>query len=113
MMSRTANGVVYRLEDIDKASRAGVNKQFGHKGQSYDLFKFKGGVNCGHYWSEVLYKLKTKKDGKGYVEDKSLSSSEEVASIPKSYKPRPYGTDESKIAPFDMPDHGHHPNYRK
>lgn len=113
MMGRTANGVVYRLEDIDKASRAGVNKQLGHKGQPYDLFKFKGGVNCGHYWSEVLYKLKTKKDGKGYVEDKSLSSSEEVASIPKSYKPRPYGTAESKIAPIDMPNNGHHPNYGK
>jgi hypothetical protein len=113
MMSRTANGVVYRLEDIDKASRAGVNKQLGHKGQPYDLFKFKGGVNCGHYWSEVLYKLKTKKDGKGYVEDKALSSSEEVASIPKSYKPRPYGTAESKIAPIDMPNNGHHPNYGK
>jgi len=113
MMSRTANGVVYRLEDIDKASRAGVNKQLGHKGEPYDLFKFKGGVNCGHYWSEVLYKLKTKKDGKGYVEDKALSSSEEVASIPKSYKPRPYGTAESKIAPIDMPNNGHHPNYGK
>lgn len=113
MMSRTANGVVYRLEDIDKASRAGVNKQLGHKGQPYDLFKFKGGVNCGHYWSEVLYKLKSKKDGKGYIEDKSLSSSEEVASIPKSYKPRPYGTAESKIAPIDMPNNGHHPNYGK
>ena len=113
MMSRTANGVVYRLEDIDKASRAGVNKQLGHKGQPYDLFKFKGGVNCGHYWNEVLYKLKTKKDGKGYVEDKALSSSEEVASIPKSYKPRPYGTAESKIAPIDMPNNGHHPNYGK
>jgi len=113
MMSRTANGVVYRLEDIDKASRAGVNKQLGHKGEPYDLFKFKGGVNCGHYWSEVLYKLKTKKDGKGYVEDKALSSSEEVASIPKSYKPRPYGTTESKIAPIDMPNNGHHPNYGK
>lgn len=113
MMSRTANGVVYRLEDIDKASRAGINKQLGHKGQPYDLFKFKGGVNCGHYWNEVLYKLKSKKDGKGYVEDKSLSSSEEVASIPKSYKPRPYGTAESKIAPIDMPNNGHHPNYGK
>jgi hypothetical protein len=113
MMSRTTNGVVYRLEDIDKASRAGVNKQLGHKGQPYDLFKFKGGVNCGHYWSEVLYKLKTKKDGKGYVEDKALSSSEEVANIPKSYKPRPYGTTESKIAPIDMPNNGHHPNYGK
>jgi uncharacterized protein YgiM (DUF1202 family) len=113
MMARTANGVVYRLEDIDKASRAGVNEQLGHKGQPYDLFKFKGGVNCSHYWNEVLYKLKTKKDGKGYVEDKSLSSSEEVNSIPKSYTPRPIGNAQSKVAPIDMPNNGHHPNYGK
>jgi uncharacterized protein YgiM (DUF1202 family) len=113
MMARTANGVVYRLEDIDKASRAGVNEKLGHKGQPYDLFKFKGGVNCSHYWNEVLYKLKTKKDGKGYVEDKSLSSSEEVNSIPKSYTPRPTGKAQSKVAPIDMPNNGHHPNYGK
>jgi uncharacterized protein YgiM (DUF1202 family) len=113
MMARTANGVVYRLEDIDKASRAGVNEKLGHKGQPYDLFKFKGGVNCSHYWNEVLYKLKTKKDGKGYVEDKSLSSSEEVTSIPKSYTPRPTGNAQSKVAPIDMPNNGHHPNYGK
>ena len=55
MMKRNANNIVYRLEDIDKASREGVNKSFGHKGQAYDLFKYKGGVNCGHYWEEVLY----------------------------------------------------------
>ena len=113
MMARTANGVVYRLEDIDKASRAGVNEKLGHKGQPYDLFKFKGGVNCSHYWNEVLYKLKTKKDGKGYVEDKSLSSSNEVNSIPKSYTPRPTGNAQSKVAPIDMPNRGHHPNYGK
>ena len=111
MMSRTNSGVVYRLEDIDKASRAGVNKELGHLGQSYDLFKFKGGVNCSHVWSEVLYKLK-KKDGK-YVDDKALSSSEEVDSIPKTYAPRPRGNKESKIAPIDMPNNGHHPDYNK
>ncbi len=111
MMARTANGVVYRLEDIDKASRAGVNEKLGHKGQPYDLFKFKGGVNCSHYWNEVLYKLK-QKDGK-YVEDKSLSSSQEVSSIPKSYTPRPTGNAQSKVAPIDMPNRGHHPNFGK
>jgi hypothetical protein len=111
MMSRTNSGVVYRLEDIDRASRAGVNEELGHQKQPYDLFKFKGGVNCSHYWSEVLYKLK-KKDGK-FLEDKSLSSSQEVSSIPKSYKPRPLGNIQSKIAPIDMPNKGHHPNYMK
>ena len=111
MMARTYNGVVYRLEDIDIASRAGVNSEFGHNGQPYDLFKYKGGVNCGHYWTEVLYKLK-QKNGK-YVEDKALSSSEEVDSIPKSYRANPTGKDLSKIAPIDMPGNGHHPNYFK
>ena len=111
MMARTNSGVVYRLEDIDRASRAGVNKELGHKGAPYDLFRFKGGVNCSHFWKEVLYKLK-KKDGK-YVEDKSLSSSDEVSSIPKSYKPSPTGNAQSKIAPIDMPNNGHHPNYGK
>lgn len=107
MMSRTNSGVVYRLEDIDRASRAGVNKELGHEKQPYDLFKFKGGVNCSHYWSEALYRLK--KD----TEFKSLSSAKEVSSIPKTYQPRPTGNAQSKIAPKDMPYNGHHPNWIK
>lgn len=112
MMRRTASGVVYRLEDIDKSSRAGINQSFGHKGQPYDLFKYKGGPWCGHYWSEQLYRLKKKKDGT-YYEDKALSSSEEVSSIPKSYMPTPAGRNKAKTAPRDMPNNGHHPNYKR
>jgi hypothetical protein len=112
MMLRTNNGVVYRLEDIDKASREGVNKQLGHKGQPYDLYRFKGGVKCGHFWKEILYRLKKKTDGT-FVEDKALSSSAEVGSIPKSYAPRPRGNADSKKAPIDMPYQGHHPDYIK
>ena len=110
MMSRTSSGVVYRKEDIDQASFQGVNKDFGHEGQSYSLFKYKGGVACSHYWNENLYRLKTKTDGTPYV-DKSLSSSEEVDNI-AGYKPNPAGLAESKIAPIDMPNIGHHPNYK-
>ena len=105
MMARTNRGVVYRLEDIDKASRAGVNKQLGHKKQPYDLFKFKGGVQCGHYWSEQLYRLKKKKDG-SYYEDKALSSSEEVESIPKSYKPTPRGRQRAAETEWSRADKG-------
>lgn len=112
MMTRTKSGVVYRLEDIDKASRAGINRQFGHKGEPYDLFRFKGGVNCGHFWQENLYKLKKKQDG-SYYKDKALSSSKEVESIPKSYEPKPRGRQDAKTAPKDMPNNGHHPNYKK
>ena len=111
MMGRTGRGVVYRKEDIDQASFSGVNNSFGHKGQNYSLFKYKGGVNCGHFWNENLYRLKKKTDG-SFREDKSLASSEEVNNIPKSYKPNPAGNRESKIAPKDMPNNGHHPNYK-
>ena len=105
MMARTDRGVVYRLEDIDKASRQGVNRKLGHKGQPYDLFKFKGGVNCGHYWSERLYRLKKKKDG-SYYEDKALSSSEEVGSIPKSYMPTPRGRQRAAETEWSRGDKG-------
>ena len=108
MMSRTNSGVVYRLGVIDKASREGVNRKFGHKGQSYDLFKYKGGVNCGHFWKENLYRLKKKTNG-DFVEDKSLASSQEVDSIPSSYKPRPAGHKKAKVAPIDMPNQGAYP----
>ena len=115
MMARTKNGVVYRLEDIDKASRTldfkGAELPM-HKGQKFDLFKFKAGVNCCHYWSEVLYKRKKNADGT-YKEDKALSSNEEVKSIPKSYKPTPRGRQRAEKVESDRADKGHHPNYIK
>ena len=112
MESRTAMGVVYRKEDIDQASFQGVNNSFGHKGQNYSIFKYKGGVNCYHVWKENLYRLKKKTDG-SYYKDKSLSSSQEVNSVPYSVKPA--GNKESKIAPINSPDGrwGYHPSNKR
>ena len=106
MMARSQRGIVYRIEDIDKASRAGVNRSFGHKGRAYDLFKYKGGPNCGHFFSEVLYRLKSK------TMKKKIQNYDEVKSIPKSYKPTPAGHKKAKVAPKDMPNNGHHPNFK-
>ncbi len=105
MMGRTSKGVVYRKEDIDEASFQGVNKSFGHKGNNYSLFKYKGGVNCGHFWSENLYRLKSKTE-------KYISKGKEVDSIPKSYTPKGEEYNKAEIAPKDMPNNGHHPNYK-
>ena len=107
MMGRTSKGVVYRKEDIDQASFSGVNKSFGHKGNNYSLFKYKGGVNCGHYWSENLYRLKSKTE-------KYISKGKEVDSIPKSYTPKGEEYRTSEIAPKDMTGNnknGHHPDW--
>ena len=108
MMSRTRQGIVYRLEDIDKASR---NMNFKaaelpmHNGKKYDLFKFKGGIYCRHAFKEVLYKLKQPLINKGEKSDK-ISDHKKVKSIPSSYKPKPRGRQQAKKAPVNMPKQG-------
>ena len=104
MMSRSNRGVVYRIEDIDKASAKGVNSELGHKGKAYDLFKFKGGVNCGHTWEQRLYRLKSKTS-------KRITKKTEVDKIPTKASRKPSGTKQSIVAPKDMSNNGHHPSY--
>jgi len=54
---------VYRKEDIEQASSRVVNAGFGPGGSnSYDLFLFKGGPWCRHYWKRQTYlRLNNKK----------------------------------------------------
>ena len=113
MMFRTKEGIVYRLEDIDNASRKmdfKAAKLPMHKGQKYDLFRFKGGVFCRHKWQQVLYKLKQPLINKG-VESSDITDHKKVSSIPSSYEPKPRGRQQAKKAPVNMPNNGHHPNY--
>ena len=108
MMSRTRQGIVYRLEDIDKASREmnfNAAKLPMHNGQKFDLFKFKGGVYCRHAWKEVLYKLKQPLIKKGEKSSK-ISDHKKVSAIPSSYKPKPRGRKQAKKAPVNMPKQG-------
>ena len=45
---------VYRMEDLDKESSA--NSELAPSGQStYNLWLYKGGVNCQHYWERRTY----------------------------------------------------------
>ena len=45
---------VYRMEDLDKESSD--NSELAPKGQStYNLWLYKGGVNCQHYWERRTY----------------------------------------------------------
>tara|TARA_R110000822_G_scaffold106787_1_gene235176 strand:- start:848 stop:2920 length:2073 start_codon:yes stop_codon:yes gene_type:complete len=97
---------VYRLEDIDTASREGVNDSFGHKSQAYDLFKYKGGPYCHHTWKKVLYRLKS-----NTIESPEFSDYKRTRTIPKTYNIKPRGTADSIKAPADMPYGGHHPEW--
>jgi hypothetical protein len=50
---------IYRIEDIEAMSKEPVNSGFGPEGAStYDILKYKGGVNCHHYWEKLTYKRK-------------------------------------------------------
>jgi len=109
MMQLSRAGFVYRIEDIDKASREGVNRQLGHKGRPYDLFRFKGGVYCRHAWKVILYRLK---EGTELKEGQSLDDYKKTDSIPKSYTPKPKGIKDAVIAPEDMPNRGHYPGVK-
>ena len=122
MMVDARNGVVYRIEDIDRASRDGVNSEFGHKRQAYDLFKWKGGVFCKHAWKMVLYRLESETvavDEIGDVDIETIDAEyERVKTIPKSYIPSPWGWYKgiggARTAPNKMGEaRGRYPGWQK
>tara|TARA_R100001463_G_scaffold28426_2_gene65164 strand:+ start:3687 stop:5645 length:1959 start_codon:yes stop_codon:yes gene_type:complete len=124
MMVDAKNGVVYRLEDIDRASRDGVNSKFGHGkgGGAYDLFKWKGGPFCKHAWKMVLYRLESETISIDEIGDADIETIdaeyERVKTIPKSYIPSPWGwykgTGGAKTPPNKMGKaRGRYPGYEK
>ena len=107
-----SQGKLYRKEDIGMMSARGVNKSFGHKGRNYSLFKYKGGVNCYHRWERRIYKKKLKKDGEPYGGD-ALRGTRYVnvnQAVREGFK-LPKNPKEVAIAPIDLPNNGHHPNW--
>ena len=108
MMKLAGQGIIYRIEDIDKASDKGINKRLGHKGKPYNLFKFKGGIYCRHAWKEQLYRLK-----KNTEKTDDFDKYKRAKTIPKSYKPSPRGWKEAQIAPVNMPNQGAYPTKKK
>ena len=102
MMRLSKSGVVYTIEDIDKASRTGVNGDFAPKGKkTYDLFKYKGGCYCRHAFKQILYRRK-----KGADVSENLKNYRRTGDIPSTYKRNPWGSKEAKKATFDLPNHG-------
>ena len=116
MMNRAKRGVVYRLEDIDTASRKmdfeKAKLPLHTDTDSYDLFRFKGGVYCRHKWQQVLYKMNTVAASEGKKGSPDLKDYDNVRTIPQSYKPKPRGRKDAVKAPDDMKNNGHHPNYK-
>jgi hypothetical protein len=108
MMKLSGRNIVWRIEDIDKASfRERVNVEFRHKGKPYDIFKFKGGIYCRHKWVRVLYRLKKGSEVNENLTDYTKATKKEFPSYMKNKTPR--GTKESVIAPENMKNRGAYP----
>ena len=95
MMEMSNKGIVWRIEDIDKASYFDdVNVEFRHKpSMDYNIFELKGGVFCQHKWVRVLYRLESQTEV-----SKNLGNYKKTRTIPKSYLRSPRGSKKAGIA---------------
>jgi len=117
LMDRTRQGVVYRIEDINKAMvDKSLFKKYNlpmHNDQTFDLFKLKGGKNCRHIWREVLYKMKIQPALEGKKGSSDLEDYKKVKKIPKTYNPTPRGHKRAAVAERTRSDRGAHPASKK
>lgn len=123
MVAKSQNGTLYTLEDLERASNRAVNKGFGPYGSNtYDIFLYKGGPNCKHYWERVWYFRRQVPKGMVFVDidgkeykggeflpngtlNNFIKASQSQASSAGAFPKR----DDSKARrePYRMPNHGY------
>jgi len=89
MMNLSRLGIVWRIEDIDKASwDENVNVAFRHKPtMKYNIFTLKGGIYCQHKWVRVLYRLESNTEPSN-----NLKNYKKTKTIPAKYNRNPRGS---------------------
>jgi len=66
MVGLSQSGLSFRFEDIQDMSDAGINGEFAPQGSStYNIFIWKGGAFCHHFWKRQIYIRK--RDSKGRI----------------------------------------------
>jgi len=95
---------IYRKEDIDMMSKKAVNKGWGLNGaDTYDIWLYKGGGDCHHFWMRKTYKAK-KKNLKPDVGNPNAEISVNKAKK-EGFKPE-VNAKEVAMRPTDMPNNG-------
>jgi hypothetical protein len=93
---------IYRKEDIEQMSSQSVNAGWGLGGAAtYDIWLYKGGGGCHHFWMRKTYMAKgVKPDAKNPNAEVSVNKAKK-----EGFKPE---TNDSKVAkrPKDMPNQG-------
>lgn len=99
---------LYRKEDIENTNSNFVNAGQGHKGQPYNLFLYKGGVNCKHKWlRQTFVSFDNVK-----IDVNNPNATQISTNKAEKYGYRVRNPKEVAMTPFDMPNNGHHPNYK-
>ena len=95
---------IYRKEDIDMMSKKSVNAGWGLGGaDTYDIWLYKGGGSCSHFWMRKTYRSKRKG---GTADAKNPNSEVSVNKAKKEgFKPEVNAKDVAK-RPRDMADRG-------
>ena len=106
MMAMSKSDIVWRIEDIDKASYfEDVNVKFRHKpSMPYNIFTLKGGIYCKHKWVRVLYRLASNTEV-----SENLGNYEKTKKIPSYANRNPKGHKKAAIATDKQPGRGAYP----
>ena len=95
---------IYRKEDIQQMSKKAVNAGWGLNGaDTYDIWLYKGGGDCHHFWMRKTYKAK-KKNLKPDVGNPNAEVSVNKAKK-EGFKPE-VNAKEVAMRPTDMPNNG-------
>ena len=117
MVANRNLNVVYRREDILTMGDEGINGQFAPAGKSsYSIWKFKGGVNCHHYWERLTFKRK-QTAGKFLplqpneigTDERDLENYRKVPNLEATASGVPFSPpawSKAKTRPIDMPNNG-------
>ena len=103
-MNATANGKVYRKEDILRMTTQPVNPGWGAYGaDTYSIWLYKGGGNCHHRWYRRIY---VSKQGERPTDTDRVISTAKARS--EGFRPEPHPASERgvPIAPKRRADKG-------
>jgi hypothetical protein len=99
---------IYRKEDIQAMLDEAVNPGWGPRGAAnYDIWLYKGGGSCHHYWMRKTYFRK--RDSKGqFLPDKGLENDKNISVNEARREGFTPPTNDALVAkrPVDMPNQG-------
>lgn len=102
MVQWSKSGALFRYEDIIDMGNDGVNGDFAPSGEStYDIFTWKGGAFCHHFWVRKVY-FRKRKGGKFLPNDGMTNEVEVDTNIPSTIRKE----GKEAIAPINTPSRG-------